>query len=362
MQRKPYHKLTNSQFNNRYAGEDVRELCASKLPSGEGPDTMKSSSCTLKVRVAAKNIEAEDICVYELVAADGLELPPFSAGAHIDVRMTDTLVRQYSLCNASSQAHSYRIAVQRNAGGRGGSIFMHDGVHIGDTFLISQPKNHFPLEPGPGKSILFAGGIGITPILCMADRLSSIGADFEMHYCARTSDRAAFLDHIASSQYASAVHLHFDNESAEQKLDIAAALDSYSSDDHVYVCGPTGFMNAVLEEARKIGWPASQLHYESFGTDTPPKVDGIEFEVQLASSGRIVPIPKDKSVAKSLEEIGICIPTSCEQGVCGTCLTRVVSGIPEHLDSYLTSDERSANDVFLPCCSRSKTPLLVLDL
>jgi vanillate O-demethylase ferredoxin subunit len=320
------------------------------------------NSATLSVRVAAKKSVATDITTFELVDMEGKALPPFSAGSHIDVHVADGLVRQYSLCNDPAEKHRYLIGVLRDTGSRGGSAGMHDRVQQGDVVRISAPKNHFPLAHGASSSLLLAGGIGVTPILCMAERLASSGAEFEMHYCTRSRDRTAFRDRIATSSFAASVQFHFDDEDAAQKIDLAGLLANPRPGVHLYVCGPKGFMDAALATARGTGWPAERLHYEFFSSEVAPSESDESFEVKLASSGRIVVVPKDQTVIQALAAAGIEIPTSCEQGVCGTCLTRVIEGVPDHKDLFMTPEEQALNDQFTPCCSRSKSRQLVLDI
>jgi len=317
---------------------------------------------TLPVRVARKRAEAVDICTFELVDADDQPLPPFSAGSHIDVHLPNGITRQYSLCNDPAESHHYLIGVLRDPNTRGGSKAMHEAVNEGDVLRISAPKNHFPLAHEAKRSLLLAGGIGVTPILCMVERLAVADADFEMHYCTRSLDRTAFQGRIAASRFAQRVQFHFDDGAPEQKLDIAALLAAPQPGVHLYVCGPQGFMHAVLDTARARGWPEAQLHYEFFSAEVAKSDDDADFEVKLASSGRIVAVPTVKSVVEALAEAGIEIPISCGQGVCGTCLTRVLEGEPDHRDIYLSPEEQARNDQFTPCCSRSKSPLLILDL
>jgi vanillate O-demethylase ferredoxin subunit len=317
---------------------------------------------TISVRVARKQQEAVDICTFELVAEDGGPLPAFSAGSHVDVHLPDGLTRQYSLCNDPTESHRYLIGVLRDPASRGGSVAMHAQVQEGQLLQISAPNNHFPLAHDAKRHLLLAGGIGVTPILCMAERLANTGADFEMHYCTRSPERTAFHQRITASGFASKVHFHFDDGAAEQKLDIAALLSTPADGLHLYVCGPKGFMDAVLNTAREKSWPEAQLHYEFFAGVVTKSDSDASFEVQLASSGKIVVVPSDKTVVQALAEAGVDVQMSCEQGVCGTCLTRVIEGIPDHKDMYLTPEEQAANDQFTPCCSRSKTPRLVLDL
>ncbi|MDB6000093.1 MAG: ferredoxin [Rhizobacter sp.] len=323
---------------------------------------MSSNTGNLKVRVAAKTVEAVDICSFELVEAEGGTLPAFSAGSHLDVKAADGLVRQYSLCNAPSESHRYLIAVLRDANSRGGSKAMHDTIKVGDLLEISAPKNHFPLAHGTHRHLLMAGGIGVTPVLCMAERLAMMGADFEMHYATRSRERTAFTERIAASSFAPKVKFHFDDGAADQKLDIAATLASATPDTHLYVCGPKGYMDAVLATARASGWPEDRLHFEFFGAEIVKSDTDESFEVQIASSGKVIVVAKDQTIVQALTDAGVEVLTSCEQGVCGTCLTRVLEGEPDHKDMYLTAEEQAANDQFLPCCSRSKSARLVLDL
>ena len=316
----------------------------------------------LNVRVARKRAEAVDICTFELVHEGGRALPAFSAGSHIDVHMPNGITRQYSLCNDPRESHRYLIGVLRDPNSRGGSLAMHDTVKEGDAMRISAPKNHFPLAHGAAHNVLIAGGIGVTPILCMAERLAQIGAPFEMHYCTRSPDRTAFAERIAQASFASQVQFHHDDGDDAQKLSLPKAIGTPRQDAHLYVCGPKGFMDWVLDAARAANWPADQLHYEFFSADIAASDTDATFEVKLASSGRIVTVAKDKTVVQALAEVGIEVATSCEQGVCGTCLTRVLEGEPDHKDMYLTPEEHAANDQFMPCCSRSRSPVLVLDL
>ncbi|HEX6363027.1 MAG TPA: ferredoxin reductase, partial [Albitalea sp.] len=254
----------------------------------------------IRVRVAAKTVEAIDICSFELVEESGRPLPSFSAGSHIDVTVGDGLTRQYSLCNDPAESHRYQIAVLRDPATRGGSAGMHDRVQAGDVLVISAPKNHFPLAHEARKSLLIAGGIGVTPILCMAERLAVTGADFEMHYCTRSRERTAFHDRIRGSRFAARVQFHFDDGPPAQAFDVERRLATPEPGTHLYVCGPKGFMDFVLGTARSRGWPEAQVHYEFFAADVAPSASDDSFEVQLASSGRVVSVPRDKTVVQAL--------------------------------------------------------------
>lgn len=317
----------------------------------------------LRVRVARKSIEAVDIATFELVNADGGQpLPAFSAGSHIDVYLPNGVTRQYSLCNDPREHGRYLIGVLREPRSRGGSQTMHDSIQEGDELHISAPKNHFPLAHDAPHSVLLAGGIGVTPILCMAERLAAVDASFEMHFCTRSPERTPFIDRIRTSSFASRVQFHFDNGDDEQQLNLQHVLFRGTPAAHLYVCGPKGFMDWVLGAARAAGWPASQLHCEFFGGEVVRLESDGSFDVMLARSGKVVRVAENQTVVDALSAAGVEVPVSCEQGVCGTCLTRVLKGEPDHRDMYLTRAEQEANDQFTPCCSRAKSALLVLDL
>ncbi|KEA63088.1 Flavodoxin reductases (ferredoxin-NADPH reductases) family 1 [Marinobacterium lacunae] len=271
------------------------------------------------------------------------------------------LVRQYSLCNPPAEDHRYVIAVLLDPKSRGGSVAMHQQVQQGDVIRISEPKNLFPLTPDVPQSLLFAGGIGITPILCMAEQLAENGQCFEMHYCTRSPERAAFADRIRQSGFADRVQFHFDDADERQRLQPESILERADGDAHLYVCGPSGFIDLIIDTARRVGWSEQRIHREFFSAAALP-VDGGAFDVQIGSSGDLIAIPPDQSIVSVLAEKGIDIPVSCEQGICGTCLTGVLEGEPDHRDSFLTTAERERNDRMLLCCSRARSARLVLDL
>jgi vanillate O-demethylase ferredoxin subunit len=318
----------------------------------------------IDVFVKRKRTEAEGIVSFELERQDGAPLPPFSAGSHIDVHAPGGFVLQYSLCNPASQEHSYLIAVLRDPQSRGGSVAMHDRVHEGDKLTISEPRNMFPLAANATRSLLMAGGIGVTPLLCMAERLAHGGADFDMHYCGRSLSRMAFVERIQSSPFAARVQLHVDDGEASQKLDLASVLADPEPGTHLYVCGPNGYMEAVLAAAKAAGWPADRLHREYFAApaQAPGATVNAAFDVKVASTGAIYRVPPDEKISDVLKLHGIHIPMGCQEGLCGTCITRVLEGEADHRDLFLSDEERAANDQITPCCSRSRTPLLVLDI
>lgn len=327
----------------------------------EGPVRIKSEPL-LTVRVARKTIEAEAIAGFELVAAKSGALPAFEAGAHLNVHVPGGMVRQYSLSNPPGETHRYRIGVLRDPSGRGGSAAMHDRVSEGSLLQISAPMNHFPLHEEASHSLLFAGGIGITPIVAMAERLASLGAAFELHYATRSLARTAYAERLRSSAFADRVHFHFDDGAPDQKLDLVRQMQAPHAGVHLYVCGPKGFMDAVLATARDAGWSEANLHFEYFAGREVHSSHDRHFDVVINSSGRVIRIEAAQAVTQALAGHGIRIPTSCEQGVCGTCLTGVLEGEIDHRDLYLNDDEKAMNDQFLPCCSRAKSERLVLDL
>jgi vanillate monooxygenase ferredoxin subunit len=314
------------------------------------------------VRVARKTIDATDVCTFELVHPDGAALPPFAAGAHIDVHIAPDLVRQYSLCGDPADHTHYLIAVLRAPDGRGGSSAMHDAIHEGQEIWISEPRNCFPLAPETQPSLLLAGGIGVTPILSMAERLNGIGTVFEMHYLTRSRERTAFYERIAHSPFAANVTFHHDDGPAEQRLDIPAVLERHKGRSHLYLCGPEGFLTFVRDTARQRGWPDEAVHFEYFSAQPARSDHDRAFVVELASTGQRVSVPSHQSVVEALATHGVDIPISCGQGVCGTCLTRILGGEPDHRDYYLSAKEQARNDQFLPCCSRAKGAFLILDL
>lgn len=315
----------------------------------------------IDVIVSRKSMIADDVCAFELERPDHSPLPAFSAGSHIDVHLPNGIIRQYSLCNAPDHLHRYEIAVLREGQSRGGSVAMHE-LQEGDVLQVSEPRNLFPLTPEAKRSFLFAGGIGITPILCMAERLAHIDGTFQLHYCAKSESRAAFSDRITASIWSDHASFYFNEPEGSARL-AAKALKDYKHGDHLYVCGPAGFIDFILSQARNAGWPESSLHREFFASDSAePHEDDGAFEVQLASDGRCFSIPADQSVADVLDDAGVEIPLSCEQGVCGTCVTRILDGEPDHRDMFLTDEEHARNDQFTPCCSRAKSARLVLDL
>lgn len=315
---------------------------------------------TLSVRLAKKTQETANIASFEFVSLDGADLPAFEAGAHVDFHLAGGLVRSYSIYTDAKDKQRYGFGVLLETQSKGGSQAMH-ALQVGAVVSISAPKNLFPLVQAT-EHLLLAGGIGITPILSMAQQLTRQGQVFALHYAARSKSTAAFLDLLANSGFAAQVHHHFDDGAPEQQLNLAAVLAQPQAGKHLYVCGPQGLIDAALRQAEQLGWAKENVHYELFGAQVVQLEGDQSFSVVLQSTGQTLEVPADKTVIQVLHAAGIDVPIACEQGVCGTCLTRVLSGVPDHRDMYLTPEEQAANDQFTPCCSRSKTASLVLDL
>jgi len=317
----------------------------------------------IEVVVKQRRLETPDIVVVELADSAGRALPDFAAGAHIDLDLGNGLIRQYSLSRLpGASGDRYEIGVLRDAYSRGGSVAVHQ-LGVGSALMISPPRNHFPLVPGRHMSLLFGGGIGVTPMLAMAEQLHRAGAEFQFHYCTRSRSSAAFLERLAGADYADRVVVHFDDGGDAQRLNALAVFEGAPKDAHAYVCGPSGFMDYVLEAGARAGWPSALLHSEYFKA---PDQDGARaaasFQVRIASSGAVIAIGATETIAKALHRHGIAVEVSCEAGVCGACLTGVIDGIPDHRDYYLDDAERARNNQMMVCCSRALSPALTLDL
>ncbi|HVC02233.1 MAG TPA: PepSY domain-containing protein [Steroidobacteraceae bacterium] len=317
---------------------------------------------TIALTVVRRQVEATAVCTFELARPNGRRLPPFSAGSHIDVQVRPGIVRQYSLCNAPAETHRYLIGVLRAPVSRGGSSGMHDEIREGTRLVVGAPRNHFVLREDASRSLLLAGGIGVTPIISMAERLSAIGADFEMHYCTRSPERTAFLHRIQTSRFARRVHFYFDDGPDRERLDLQALLTNSGPGIHLYACGPKGFMDTVIETALRNGWQDANIHREYFNGAGQSSAANLPFDIKIASTGRIVRVERDETALAALRKAGIAVQSSCSHGVCGTCMTRVLEGVPDHRDVFLTTEERAKGDRILPCCSRSTGAMLVLDL
>jgi len=317
---------------------------------------------TLTVRVARIARQTPEILSFELAHPWGRPLPGYEAGAHIDVHMPGGFSRQYSLARAPSSASNaapYVIGVKREAASRGGSASMHERVREGDLLAISTPRNTFPLRAEARHHLLLAGGIGMTPLLAMAQALAARGAAFTLCVFARSEEHLAFADALHSPALAPHLRLHLDQGDAGQRIDLRALLAERAPGTHLYVCGPGGFMQAVRDAAAH--WPEDALHAEYFAAPTDAATPaGLPFTLKLARRGIAVPVAADQSAVDALHEVGIDIPVSCQQGLCGTCVVEGDGEGAEHRDFCLTGSERR-HKVAL-CCSRARGAELVLQL
>lgn len=313
------------------------------------------------LRVAKVESAAEGIKLFELVDPDGGALPPFTAGAHIEVHLGEGIIRSYSLCNAPAERHRYLIAVLREEAGRGGSRTIHDEVREGDLLTITAPRNHFALAGREARShLLLAGGIGVTPMMAMIAELEAKGAPWAMHYVTRSPERTAFLQDLAPHVASGKVRIHHDGGDPKNGLDIKALLANFEIGTHLYYCGPPGFMEACARCTE--AWPPHAIHREYFASagQQPDESENVPFEVKIKSSGKILPVPADRTMADVLRDAGCVVETDCEDGYCGTCITRYLSGEPEHRDTVLSEKERQS--YVMVCCARAKGGVIELDL
>lgn len=310
----------------------------------------------MRVTVTGRSLLAEGIIGLELAATEGA-LPDYAPGAHIDVRLPSGLLRQYSLWERAAATERYKIAVLREDMGRGGSAEVHD-LALGQALEISAPRNTFALKAHNMPVTLIAGGIGITPILAMAQELAATGRAFDLHYAAKSPAHMAFADLIAQSSFAQNTHLYFDDQA--QALDIAALT---AQPRPIYACGPRGLIEAL--QCRIGAWPEGLFNHELFRAPDAEAADFTRdqpFQIEILSTGACYTVGADQTALQVLEEAGFDIPKSCEQGICGSCLTPMKGGSADHRDYILTEAEQAAQGVIALCCSRAKSPKLILDL
>jgi vanillate O-demethylase ferredoxin subunit len=313
---------------------------------------------TQKARVLEAADVGRETRTYVLAGVNG-RLQTFAAGSHIDVHLPSGRVRQYSLCNAPGEA--YRIAVRRETNGRGGSAEMHDTLRVGTELTISEPRNNFALGDA-ARHVLIAGGIGITPLLSMAHQLRWEERDFSLHVCARDADSVPFGTVLGELPFADRVQVHLDGTTGRSSLTPREALGQWDGSAALYLCGPAGFMDWVAHEASGLGWAPEAVHRESFTAPVYDIRDNKPFEVVLARSGTTLAVPADRQILDVLIEHDVPVAWGCSQGVCGTCVTRVVDGEPEHRDAVLSPGARAANTAMCVCVSRATSSRLVLDL
>jgi ferredoxin-NADP reductase len=325
---------------------------------------LNSDADTLGLLVRQVRYEGRGINSYELVDPDGASLPAFTAGAHIDIHLKGGVIRQYSLSNASRERHRYVIAVLRDDSGRGGSKALHDQLRAGDVVRVSHPRNNFRLVNDARRVVLIAGGIGVTPLKAMAHELEDAGVDYEMHYCARDARCAAFADEFEPMIASGRLQFHFDGGDPAAGLDIRGLLTEPHEGEHVYYCGPGGFMKACADAAQH--WPMGTVHFEHFkaperSRDEMAANDSLDtFTVRIASTGQEIEVSKDVSIADALILAGVPMETSCCAGLCGTCKVRYLEGEVEHNDCILSDEEKV--DHLTACVSRATSKVIVLDL
>jgi tetrachlorobenzoquinone reductase len=317
--------------------------------------------CTLaplSVVVSRINQEALTVRSYELVSSDDGSLPQFAPGAHIGVDLPNGLRRSYSLVNTPGDNRRYIIAVHDDVDGRGGSRYIHDNLKVGDTLTISPPSNNFLLEEDAPHCVMIAGGIGITPLWCMIQRLEQLGRSWELWYVARTPSHMAFLKEL-SALPSHRVHLMFDRVAGGDVLDLRQLIAATNPGVHLYCCGPAAMLSQFESLCAEMN--RHNVHVEYFHSDRDADTKG-GFTVVLAKSGERIRVQQGQTILDALLDRGIEVPYSCQEGLCRSCITSVTSGVPDHRDRVLTPEERMSNRVITVCCSGSLSDEITLDL
>ena len=322
------------------------------------PEAPTGRRAALRVQVSRKWETAAGVAAFDLAPVEGV-LPTFQPGAHIDVHLPNGLVRQYSITNGPGESACYRIGVKLEPDSSGGSSCLHETVREGDVLAVSEPRNNFPLRRDSVRTILVAGGIGITPLLSMAQALDRMGLDFELHCFAQSTEHMAFGEVVDGLGQAVVRHLGLSPDGTVAEIQRLVAEPAPHT--HLYVCGPGPMLEAVRTEAAAAGWPDETVHFEYF-KNTNEIDDSSTFEVALARSALTVTVPSGSTILEVLREHGVLLPSSCEQGACGTCVATVLEGEPDHQDVYLNDSDRRAGDRIMTCVSRASSDRLVLDL
>ncbi|HEV7346184.1 MAG TPA: Rieske 2Fe-2S domain-containing protein [Devosia sp.] len=322
------------------------------------PDIAVPRGNTLTVVVKRKWTSADGVIGFELAAREG-HLPTFQPGAHIDVHLPNGLIRQYSITNGPGELMSYIIGVKQESASKGGSKILVETVREGDLLSISEPRNNFPLRRDATRTVLIAGGIGITPLLSMARFLDKSDLPYELHYFTRAGETVAFRSELEALLGKVFFHTGLPRDRIGET--IATALGQWSHAQHVYVCGPGPMLETVRATAAAQGWPEESIHFEYFRNDKPID-DSSSFEIELARSAMTLHVPAGKTILEVMREAGLTVPSSCEQGACGTCLATVIEGEVDHQDVYLNDSEKRSNTAMMTCVSRAKSARLVLDI
>ena len=316
---------------------------------------------TLQAWVHTLSFEADDIISVDLRPAPDVVFPAFAAGSHIDLHLPNGMVRSYSLCNNSQERHRYVVGVLKDRASRGGSRCVHEQLRVGMRITISEPRNLFALHEDATHSVLVAGGIGVTPVLCMARRLKDLGKSFEFLYFARSRKSAAFVAEIEALGVP--VTWHFDDEKGGPP-DLKALLGKrpVTASEHYYACGPAVMLDNFEKTCAALGH--ANAHIERFTAVEVAAADDAKttFTVELRRSGQMFEVTPDTTLHKRLIEIKADVPFSCEEGICGSCETKVLEGVPDHRDMVLTDAERAANKAMMVCVSGCKSDRLVLDI
>jgi len=338
-----------------YLSPDMDTLTAPSPASGPAPE---KASGLIAARLTAIESVAKDTNLYTFKRVEGGPLPAYKPGAHIDLHLPIGLIRQFSLVVPNTDPESYVVGVKRDAESRGGSRYIIDEMRVGHEIKISAPRNNFPLDEKADHIILVAGGIGITPIWCMAQELIASARSWKLYYSCRTREEMAFFETLRNLD-PDRVHLHLDDEANGKFLDLTSIIAAAPESAHMYCCGPKPMLAAF--EAAAASRPRGNVHVEYFTAKAEAATTG-GFWVELARSGEEYYIPEGKKILEVLFDAGVDVDYSCELGICGECVTRVISGIPEHRDSVLSEEEQAANDKVMICCCGCKTERLVLDM
>lgn len=322
------------------------------------PPASRGRSAPLRVQVARKWQAADEVAAFELESTDD-PLPTFHPGAHIDVHLPNGLVRQYSITNGPGETAFYRIGVKLEPESRGGSACLHKSVREGDVLAISEPRNNFPLRRDSVRTILVAGGIGLTPLLAMAQALDKMPLRFELHHFVRSAEVQPFRSELDRLGASVVTHAGLSIEATTAEL--RSIVSDYAPSTHLYVCGPGPMLRATRGLAAEMGWPDDAVHFEYFQNAVEID-DSSTFEIALARSAMTLTVPAGRSILEVLRDNGVAITSSCEMGACGTCVAAVIEGDPDHQDVHLNATERAAGDRIMTCVSRAVGERLVLDL
>jgi tetrachlorobenzoquinone reductase len=328
-----------------------------RTPSPSTADAQAVVGDSIDMRLTAILYGCDGTNLFEFRTLDGQDVPPFSAGAHVDVNLPNGAIRQYSIASSQADHTRYLLGVKLEENGRGGSRFLHEQVRVGSVLKIGLPRNNFPLNENAAASVLIAGGIGITPMLCMIDRLNTLSRDFTLHYAVRVRSEA-LLAQIDEAD--DRIHLHIDSEENGRLMDIASIVAAAPPDAELYCCGPAPMLAAF--EAACASRPPQRVHLERFSAPDNVAATCGAYTVELAKSKRSITVQPGQTLLQALQDAGLKIKVSCEQGICGTCETRVIAGKPDHRDMILSDEEKASNETMMVCCGGSLTPTLVLDL